>query len=794
MVNLENVYQPSIFEQARSGDLRAIAYWINSFLVPQGIFVRVGVTRAGNLHLLVEFERQPERDRLLRFICHRLCRLKSDVIDIVRIAVRPAGTQPILWTQSIRLLMPVRRPSTRAVSSQEIRPVRSPEVRCSQVARRDVMPPKLDQRLNPDLSTESNRARATIAKSRVTRKPRPPSAAALRMRRRRSIALGGSAVAAFLIGCGVELSRHQFGSDSESFTATTGSGDRPDTVTIPGDRISVTQQRVLNPADPTVTLTFGSDSALGSSVIPDVASNSITSDGLVSEDATSDGATLDGIIPNHAIDLTNIAGYRQADVVLTNLDSPVVDTAKAGQADPDANAVSLQTLAAGGVDVVNLGGNRLLQASDKALGKALDSLEQSGILSIGAGRNPREARRPEILDVKGQRIAYLGYSDSDVQSVDRSASLNPALNDQIATDIQAIRQQVDWVIVNYHWSKELAEYPGEQQINMARFAIDQGADLVVGHHPDVLQGAEIYRGRAIAYSLGNFIFTDSQDNPKTDYETAVLKVSLANNQMRLEFLPVQVKKSKPEIVSGEKAQQILQYIQQASGLFDQPLESPVTLDLRSPANSPANSSTPAPAIESPAPDASVPSIQAPSSDSFTLPSDSTKPDDSFTTYPQLPTGSAREIRNNDSESSRELEVQDSLDRGGADSAVESIDYKQSEQTESKYLLQEVQELQPQLEPQSSPVQSLPIQSLPIQTESQQPQLAPSESQPTPSMVPATIDTIAAEPLAKPTTVTDSKSQDISAVFSTPTVNVLPANSTADVSSSTVATKPSQNLH
>ncbi len=140
-----------------------------------------------------------------------------------------------------------------------------------------------------------------------------------------------------------------------------------------------------------------------------------------------------------------------------------------------------------------------------------------------------------------------------------------------------MREQVDWIIVNYHWGVELSEYPGDWQIDMARMTIDQGADLVVGHHPKVLQGAEIYQGRPIVYSLGNFIFGDTS-NKESDYETAVLKVSLKPGKMKVELLPVVVSKYQPQIVKGEKGKEILKHIAQISSIFHQPMRTPVVIN------------------------------------------------------------------------------------------------------------------------------------------------------------------------------------------------------------------------
>ena len=65
---------------------------------------------------------------------------------------------------------------------------------------------------------------------------------------------------------------------------------------------------------------------------------------------------------------------------------------------------------------------------------------------------------------------------------------------EIVEDIQALRDQVDWIVVNYRWMDVLTKEPNFKQTNLARMAIDQGADVVVGYHPNMIQGAEVYKG------------------------------------------------------------------------------------------------------------------------------------------------------------------------------------------------------------------------------------------------------------------------------------------------------------
>jgi poly-gamma-glutamate synthesis protein (capsule biosynthesis protein) len=270
--------------------------------------------------------------------------------------------------------------------------------------------------------------------------------------------------------------------------------------------------------------------------------------------------------------------------------------------------------------MVNLTHSRLMDYGAAGLDETLSTLDSKGLYRIGAGRNALEARRPEVLDVNGKRIAYLSYAMGGKDAAhdtallkERGATDNPevarevknfkaatAFKDragfnaqnmpEIVADIQALRDEVDWIIVNFRWVDTLSEQPNFMQTNLARLAIDQGADVVVGYHPTVIQGGEIYKGRPIAYSLGDFVFRPN--DPIESQDSAVLKVSLKDDQMQVELIPVRVRDSRPKTLTGPNREAVLQRIEQASSQFDQPLKSPVVLDLKSPAVSPETVSDP----------------------------------------------------------------------------------------------------------------------------------------------------------------------------------------------------------
>ena len=554
---------PSAMHLARSGNFRAIAHWLNQIMMPLGMRALVGGAKPGCLKILVELQpledfdhiSESDRETLTRFICHRIWQLNSALVEGVRIAVRFVGEPEILWERSVRIATPARR-------------------------------------------TKQQRSRQLKTKIRRT------SRRTAQLKTMRVLLMSGSTVFAFVIGGILAYTRapvqqsSAVTSQGTPTTALVAQPNRPDRVRAALEIVPVAKQtQVADPNDPSVSLMFAGDVTLADSFVE-----------AIGKDYKWAFATMDE--------------YRQADLAMVNLENPLTQasTKMAGkQFNFKADPGSVQVLKEGGIDIVNLANNHTMDFQAAGLLETTKTLEEANILHVGAGSDIKEARRPQIVDVKGQRVAYLGYYGEEYAATETKAGTSPIMEDRIAQDIRSIRDQVDWIVVNFHWGQESASHPAPWQVDLAHYTVDQGADVIVGHHPHVLQGAEIYKGRPIAYSLGNFIFGG---NPRSDYDTAVLKVALKDKQMKVEFLPVEVRKYQPKVVSGDRGNEILKQISDLSTEFKQPLKSPVVLDARqvpsampeSPLlpNSPTNPASPMP-FSSPADTPTTPSTYPPNS-------------------------------------------------------------------------------------------------------------------------------------------------------------------------------------
>jgi poly-gamma-glutamate capsule biosynthesis protein CapA/YwtB (metallophosphatase superfamily) len=219
-----------------------------------------------------------------------------------------------------------------------------------------------------------------------------------------------------------------------------------------------------------------------------------------------------------------------------------------------------------GISLVNCANNHTADFHVKGILETIQQLDSAGIKHIGIGRNLTEAREPVILTINGLRIGFLGYADIGMYIASRTrAGRTPLRKALILEDVKKLRSLVDFIVVNLHWGDELAKYPDKDQISLAHQVIDGGADLIIGHHPHVLQGIERYREKIIAYSLGNFVFGGNSNSANS--ETAVLKVRFTNKGMDAEPVPVYVRNWKPEPADSIIARRILQRLQERSKMF-----------------------------------------------------------------------------------------------------------------------------------------------------------------------------------------------------------------------------------
>jgi poly-gamma-glutamate capsule biosynthesis protein CapA/YwtB (metallophosphatase superfamily) len=198
-----------------------------------------------------------------------------------------------------------------------------------------------------------------------------------------------------------------------------------------------------------------------------------------------------------------------------------------------------------GFDAVAMANNHTMDYGPEPLKITLKLLDSLGIAHSGAGMNLKDARQPAIVERNGIKVAFLSYSrvhPTQFWATPKKPGTAPAYESHINEDIKKAKTLAGLVVVSFHWGAELMDSPKQYQKDLAHLCIDQGADLVLGHHPHILQGLELYKGKLIAYSLGNFAF-GSRSRKCT--ESVILKATLDSNGLRrMELVPLCVDNNK----------------------------------------------------------------------------------------------------------------------------------------------------------------------------------------------------------------------------------------------------------
>ena len=208
-----------------------------------------------------------------------------------------------------------------------------------------------------------------------------------------------------------------------------------------------------------------------------------------------------------------------ADIAFINQEGPCGGAAYGYHGYPDFNAPDdvRQNLVDMGFDVINLANNHMLDCGTNGMIDTIKAFEALPVLTIG-GYTQENYDTPRILERDGVKIAFLSYTTliNWAHMNDLSASsgyvIPYAKEDVITKQVQIAKEQADFVVVSMHWGDEDEFRPNAQQQNLAKLCADLGVDVVVGHHPHVVEPVEWISGAnggktLVVYSLGNLINT-----------------------------------------------------------------------------------------------------------------------------------------------------------------------------------------------------------------------------------------------------------------------------------------------
>ena len=255
--------------------------------------------------------------------------------------------------------------------------------------------------------------------------------------------------------------------------------------------------------------------------------------------------------------------FAQDDLTIVNMEGTLTEetTREPKQFAFKGDAEYAKILTAGAVETANLANNHSFDYGKKSYEDTITALEAEGISSFGY-------ERTAVMDIKGVKVGLAG-----VYELAEHIDCKQDLLDNIAS---LKEQGAQIIIVSFHWGQEKENVPNDVQVELAHTAIDNGADLVLGHHPHVLQGIEEYKGKNIVYSLGNFCF--GGNSAPSDMDTMIFQQTFIVKDGKLQednvtnILPCKISSAyekgynnyQPILAEGEQKEKIFERLSEYS--------------------------------------------------------------------------------------------------------------------------------------------------------------------------------------------------------------------------------------
>lgn len=230
----------------------------------------------------------------------------------------------------------------------------------------------------------------------------------------------------------------------------------------------------------------------------------------------------------------------KSDVFIVNLEGPIVEMDRSLCQQKAYNfqfaPSTTEILKSIGVNMVTIANNHSYDCLMPGYESTIRYLNSSGILFMGEKEYEKSYTTKVI---SGKKVAFVGM-DETVQPIPVSGFYEV---------VRKLKNENDIVVVNIHWGTEYMLSANENQIEIAHRLVDSGADVIFGHHPHVVQNMEVYKGRAIFYSLGNFVF--DQNFGDTTVGLGV-KVEFKEKETIFELFPLNIKVFAPDLMKGEE--------------------------------------------------------------------------------------------------------------------------------------------------------------------------------------------------------------------------------------------------
>jgi len=253
-----------------------------------------------------------------------------------------------------------------------------------------------------------------------------------------------------------------------------------------------------------------------------------------------------------------------ADIAFGNLECPISERGTRQDKGYEFRAAPavVEGLSYAGLDVISLANNHTGDYGDVALADTLSALCSVRIVPVGAGGDLEEALSVRYVLVKGMRVGFLAFNAigpswfAATEDSPGSAWLDP---ETAVASVRAAAEETDLLFVSCHWGTEYTSCPTPFQRRMARELVEAGANLIIGHHPHVLQAVEYFDLGFAAYSLGNFVFDQFFDS---DVRQGAILYCLADRSglKSVDLIPTYIWRAQPRVMEAEEAAEVLDRI------------------------------------------------------------------------------------------------------------------------------------------------------------------------------------------------------------------------------------------
>ena len=224
------------------------------------------------------------------------------------------------------------------------------------------------------------------------------------------------------------------------------------------------------------------------------------------------------------------------DLTIANLEGPLTESSekpdKSAQGNHayffKGNPYYTDILKDGSIEAVNLANNHSMDYWAKGSNDTVSTLDHAGITSFGDDKIA-------VYEKNGLKIGLIGVNT--LGPLEEGVNLDNLMWN-LNESIQSLKEKTSLIIVSFHWGTENSSIVTQEQRELGRFAIDMGADLILGHHPHVIQPYEIYQGKCIVYSLGNFVFGGNSNPGYRDTEIFQQKFNFVNGNLVTVNTPV----------------------------------------------------------------------------------------------------------------------------------------------------------------------------------------------------------------------------------------------------------------